>query len=560
MIGKLNIRKMIKKNRSILHVGNIAHNAHYNAKSIEPDGYCSDIIVHDYYHYASCPEWLLLDVSVSDLGDDFFPNFFQFDKAKKLRPLSFSQGPSHIAMAYLWFKRSKKYKLAQSSWCTLQYKRLQAVSLKTNLPQKILWSEDEYLAALENLSVADCFREELNVGFQNEVLCQKLLRIVSYAVGVELGTDNLPFNKEYLDSVDKYLSLNKKKDLLYMLRSARRNLNSIAIGFEYFSENYNPEENSWYEGFSEDIVPYLSQIGGWRKLAKAYDERIFYSTHSILGFLTDVRPYAAYEHGTIRSIPFEESTLGRLTSVSFTQADACFITNADYLKSKPKLPILKERQVCIPHGFDMDESEEFLSQNSNNLSSNQKVTFLAPARHDWLTPEDGNSKGNDKIIYAIKMLVDKKVTNFAVEFIDYGHDTDASKELIQELNISEYVIWLKTLTRQKLWSKYLKSNAVLDQFVIPAIGAIGVEVLALGRRLINADNGSLELFFNTKTPILSANSVSEIACRMEEVISDPLDIQQIGESGRTWFKENHSDEVIRKSMLKGLKILEQSAR
>ena len=102
----------------------------------------------------------------------------------------------------------------------------------------------------------------------------------------------------------------------------------------------------------------------------------------------------------------------------------------------------------------------------------------------------------------------------------------------------------------------MSSHAILDQFFIPAIGQIGVECLALGRRIINSDNGSLAKFFGEQPPLLSANSVEEIAVAMETIINDPLDTVGYGAAARKWFCKYHSKQSLTDKMRQTIKLLD----
>jgi len=53
-------------------------------------------------------------------------------------------------------------------------------------------------------------------------------------------------------------------------------------------------------------------FGQLRRLCSLYDVVIGYSTDGILPLSVGKRPYLAYEHGTIRALPFEDNTDGRL--------------------------------------------------------------------------------------------------------------------------------------------------------------------------------------------------------------------------------------------------------
>ena len=62
------------------------------------------------------------------------------------------------------------------------------------------------------------------------------------------------------------------------------------------------------------------------------------------------RPYFAFEHGTMRNLPFENSAWGRLLALAYDQADACIITNPDCIASALRLGLCNFRSM--PHPID----------------------------------------------------------------------------------------------------------------------------------------------------------------------------------------------------------------
>ena len=59
-----------------------------------------------------------------------------------------------------------------------------------------------------------------------------------------------------------------------------------------------------------------SVMPAWSALFQLYDHRICYGGAAVLGMLSGVERYMAYEQGTIRSIPFDGTALGRMTKVA----------------------------------------------------------------------------------------------------------------------------------------------------------------------------------------------------------------------------------------------------
>ena len=60
----------------ILHIGNIANNAYYNAEILNKSGNTNHVIAYDYYHVMGLPEWN--DTSFNEnFGDSYFPDYWK---------------------------------------------------------------------------------------------------------------------------------------------------------------------------------------------------------------------------------------------------------------------------------------------------------------------------------------------------------------------------------------------------------------------------------------------------------------------------------------------------
>lgn len=329
-----------------------------------------------------------------------------------------------------------------------------------------------------------------------------------------------------------------------------------ALGIVQISEDiYDPTQREDLKGLNTH--PYHQVMPYWDCIRSFFNFHIFYGAHAIFPSLSINRtPYAAYEHGTIRSIPFQDNDFGRLIKHAYENADVVMITNADYFNAKKRLEFDAQKILYIPHGFDDNSCIDFLNKFKKCTDKNNIVKFFAPARHDWVNGDDSNSKGNDIIVKAAKKLIGDGQSNFLVIMLDYGNDVQATKNLIEQLELKAYFEWKPTMTRKELWTFYLNSNAVLDQFYIPAIGQIGVETIALGVRLINADDGSMTKLFGEKSPILSANTPEEVAKQMLNIMADPDDKLGVGDCGRAWFSRNHSSDVIGSKLNRVIELLE----
>jgi hypothetical protein len=237
-----------------------------------------------------------------------------------------------------------------------------------------------------------------------------------------------------------------------------------ALGIVKISEDiYDPTQREDLKGLNTH--PYHQVMPYWDCIRSFFDFHIFYGGHALLPSLSITRkPYAAYEHGTIRGIPLQDNDFGRLIKHAYENANVVMITNADYFNAKKRLEFDAQKIVYIPHGFDDTSCIDFLNKFKKCTDKNNIVKFFAPSRHDWVNGNDGNSKGNEIIVKAAKKLVDDRKANFLVTMLEYGSDVQATKNLIQQLELEAYFEWNPTMSRKELWTFCLNSNAVLDQF------------------------------------------------------------------------------------------------
>ena len=122
----------------------------------------------------------------------------------------------------------------------------------------------------------------------------------------------------------------------------------------------------------------------------------------MIPLLAGVEAFVAYEHGTLRDIPFEDSPRGRTTALGYRQAPVVLVTNADDLEAAHRLGVPAERIVALPHAVDTNKLFDFATRNAATTAAPQaQPTFFAPARHDWVEGFTSQLKGNDRIVRAV---------------------------------------------------------------------------------------------------------------------------------------------------------------
>ncbi len=525
--------------RKILHVTNIAQNAYINASILNARGYDCDVLALDLYHVASSPEWYELhnaDVDSAALGgDDFFPDFYALGREMPRVGDWVAHGPTYIALRYLTLKR-RGDPLAYTALSTLAYLRFKSTMQRTTNPFAVRMGDEEFAAHLARYDLHPYLRRRIATGRMAEhYLGWIRRRLLLQRPAEHVGEIGPPLADGVLDA---YFAADPVLEGVVRGLRARGLSRALGIEFEGPLTEYGHLERHGFE--IAEVTAYCLFGRVWRDLASLYDVCIFYADSSVFALAAGIESYCALEHGTIRSIPFEPTTHGRLVAKAFLNAKRVFLTNADYASAKPRLEFTPEQRVYFPHPFDEGPALAFRSAHMRARNA-ECVVFFCPARQDWRSGDPKMAKGNDRYFRAARLLLDGGRSNFRLQCIDWGIDRHATRELVTELGLSSHVLWTSLMTKRKLWAAMLDTDAVIDQFLISAFGGITFEALALGCRIISRDDGiNNSVFFEEPPPILAAKTAEDIAHQMAMVLDDPCDSSGVGEKGMAWVGRHHS--------------------
>ena len=291
---------------------------------------------------------------------------------------------------------------------------------------------------------------------------------------------------------------------------------------------------------NEDLQGARAAAAKWLDIFVHYDVVQGYSVDAALPLFAGHPHSVAYEHGTIREIPFEASSRGRLCRFTYANVPRALITNTDVLPSADQIPIEPYRRVYLPHAFDDSRLKTFRRDNQHLKPAGDVVQLFSPSRHHWCTPDRSLNKGNDVLLRGIAEAVRDGV-KVRIRLVDWGQHVEESKRLIDDLGISSLVSWVPIMNRTQLWSACLTSHAVADQFALPALGGVGYESLTLGARLItNIDATALAVFFGESPPVLIAATPAQVTDRIRELAEDLQDQSGRGSAGAAWAARYHS--------------------
>jgi glycosyltransferase involved in cell wall biosynthesis len=271
-----------------------------------------------------------------------------------------------------------------------------------------------------------------------------------------------------------------------------------------------------------------------------YDIVQAYSTDGLTPLFAGVTRFCAYEHGTIREIPFEDNLQGRLCKFTYRHAPRVFVTNSDVLPSIARIGIPPHRVTYLPHAFNDAKLRRFRDDNPQLQPPPGPPVIFSPTRHHWQSGGGSWTKGNDILLRAAGQMFAEGRT-FRLRLVAWGQEVDKSRALIEALGYPHLVEWVPTMTKRQLWAAYCQSHVVADQFTLPALGGVAFETLSLGRRLLTRiDEATLEHFFGAAPPVLNGATVEEVAAKLAAILDDPDDQAGLGAQARRWIEVFHS--------------------
>lgn len=310
-------------------------------------------------------------------------------------------------------------------------------------------------------------------------------------------------------------------------------------------DHYENNQETSPEDIRKDIIIAKVLANEWEGVFEFYDVVLAYSTDGILSMAGSDMPFFTYEHGTLRSIPFEDSPMGRLCATSYRNCVGIMVTNLDNIDKPRMLGMRSEQVIYLPHAVDDKKLLGYRHlHNGIKPTDHEHPTFLCPARHDWGDDDPSLMKGNDKLLRAARIIYDEGYHPKIILF-EWGRHVGKSRELIKELGIETLITWVKPMKKTELWKSYFRCHAIVDQFSIPAFGGVTFEGLTFSKRIITfIDEAQSEEFFGEIPPVLNCSEPEGIADAMRVVLDDPEDKAGLGPAGGVWAKRYHSSQRI----------------
>jgi glycosyltransferase involved in cell wall biosynthesis len=256
-------------------------------------------------------------------------------------------------------------------------------------------------------------------------------------------------------------------------------------------------------------------------------------------------PYVTYDAGWIRYLPYDTSIKGKLARRGYSKGKGLIMTNPDTFEISDRLSYLDKTKIHFsPFAIDPNKYRPLpngdLRSKYVKKNSSDELLLFCPARQMWI------EKGNDKMITAFSKFV-KVFPNSKFIMVAWSIDEAKSKKLVNDLGISNNVIWINPVPKNQLIQYYNIADIVLDQFVLGSWGTSTPEAMCCGKPvLIFYKKEYILRAFGEEPPILNSFNEDEIFSNLLKLAENKDFRNELGKKSRDWIIKTHSPSVVAK--------------
>jgi glycosyltransferase involved in cell wall biosynthesis len=533
----------------VLHIGNIANNAYINAKALNAAGFDCDVICYDYYHIMGCPEWE--DAAFDGhIEDQALPDWSAVDLRGFRRPRWFAQGPCLACIDYLTARREGRRLDAWLRWWRLEFERASMCRPRLAQARRVAGAAVRRVYGLSNRATRLVMRAV-------SLVHARFMRLLAIKWPLGLSAA-LSFAIVVAAAALPLLVVGLVASLVLCVMAAplilvlpRRRRAPAALDYQHLDELSQQFARCFPDRVDrltlDDFTPYLGVIPVWKALFENYDAVVGYATDGVLPLMCGKRPYFAYEHGTIRNIPFEPTAQGRLCALTYRMAERSLITNCDNIASAERLGLTS--YCFVPHPVNEKHAggtghEQLRAELRRRLRADFVV--FHPARQHWEARRHPDwEKGNDVLIEGFARFVEEVDPNAAAVFVEWGQTVGESKELLRSRGVADRVLWIPPQSNCRMIDYVRASDLLADQFYLGAFGSTMPKALLHGcPAMLYLDEARHRWCLPEMPPLINAREPDEVFAGMRRLYESDEFRRELIERGRGWYERYHSNEVI----------------
>ena len=190
--------------------------------------------------------------------------------------------------------------------------------------------------------------------------------------------------------------------------------------------------------------------------------------------------------------------------------------------------------------FDNYKNKSDIYHSLIKLKRKNKKIIFHNCRHVWESTDDFHSiKRNDYLFIGFKALLNEMSdeTNYHIVTFEYGIDVTASKKLVNDLGLENYVTWLPKSDRKDVMIGMSISDIIVGELFHSSFSyGIIYEGLAMKKIIIHKREDHLyNDYYEELYPMLYADSAETIKEQLLYIHKNPNLVQEMGANGHDWF-------------------------
>lgn len=197
---------------------------------------------------------------------------------------------------------------------------------------------------------------------------------------------------------------------------------------------------------------------------------------------------------------------------------------------------------CVYNGEAYDQNPE-IDSNILRKVRNSDLVIFSHVSHNYVNIDPVlDIKRNNILIEGFsKYIAIKKLSSPLLVMTEYGKDVNHSKQLIEKLGISNYVIWLSKMNRKDIFSFLKHADFGGGEFGGLLWGGTGWEFISMGIPFFQYTNLTQEEFQNIvgcpMPSFVNTNSANEIAETLLDFEKNPEKYKKMGKELKEWFNK-----------------------
>lgn len=264
----------------------------------------------------------------------------------------------------------------------------------------------------------------------------------------------------------------------------------------------------------------------------------------------------AFEHGTFRwATSRSEGIFERVWKATYRRnirrCDFAFVSNLDTATIRAATELMGHRWAAVPHPYLMHSDAPYLGNSDNRselqLATDSDTLILLGSSHNWSSLHD---KGTMMALEAFRILR-AKGHRVGLVTIEWGLQTDESKDFLSQHKLNSNAHWLLPLPRKSLQKLAADCDLSWNQFAYRAIGAFDLRMLEQGIPHVSmAPDDYGASLIGAHAPWYQALDVSEIVNQTENIMTQYLHhsrnevLSDHANLYRAWLRRYHSPEVL----------------